>query len=85
MDLRLPSFFLLNIEIIYGYNNFIFPKLDKGGGVGINAGELENFSKINKRGGAIIRYSRVDANSIGIRADGSQFLVSLRRLYSFWT
>ena len=29
------------------------------GGVGIAAGGLENFSKINKRGGTIIRYSRV--------------------------
>ena len=29
------------------------------GGVGIRAGGLENFSKVNKRGGTIIRYSRV--------------------------
>ena len=35
-----------------------FQKLIKGG-VGIRAGGLENFSKINKRGGTIIRYSRV--------------------------
>ena len=35
-----------------------FQKLIKRG-VGIRAGELENFSKINKRGGTIIRYSRV--------------------------
>ena len=34
------------------------------GGVGIRAGGLENFSKINKRGGGgtIIRYSRVGTN-----------------------
>ena len=37
-----------------------FQKLIKGGGVGIRVGGLENFSKINKRGGGtIIRYSRV--------------------------
>ena len=35
-----------------------FQKLIKQG-VGIRAGGLENFSKINKRGGTIIRYSRV--------------------------
>ena len=35
-----------------------FRKLIKGG-VEIRAGVLENFSKINKRGGTIIRYSRV--------------------------
>ena len=36
-----------------------FPKINKTG-VGIRAGGgLENFSKINKRGGTIIRYSRV--------------------------
>ena len=34
----------------YAYYNFIFPKIDKRG-VGIRAGGLENFSKINKRGG----------------------------------
>ena len=34
----------------YVYYHFIFPKLIKGG-VGIRAGGLENFSKINKRGG----------------------------------
>ena len=40
-----------------------FQKLIKGG-VGIRAGGLENFSKINKRGGTIIRYSRVDLFTI---------------------
>ena len=40
-----------------------FQKLIKGGGVGIRAGGgLENFSKINKRGGTIIRYSRVHSD-----------------------
>ena len=42
--------------------SFHFPKINKkGGGVGIRAGGggLENFSKINKREGTIIRYSRV--------------------------
>ena len=34
----------------YDYYKFIFPKINKRG-VGIRAGELENFSKINKRGG----------------------------------
>ena len=43
----------------YVYYHFIFPKINKRG-VGIRAGGLENFSKINKRGGGtIIRYSRV--------------------------
>ena len=35
-----------------------FQKLIKGG-AGIRAGGLENFSKINKRGGMTIQYSRV--------------------------
>ena len=36
----------------YPYYHFIFQKLiNGGGGVGIRAGGLENFSKINKRGG----------------------------------
>ena len=34
----------------YVYYHFIFPKINKRG-VGIRAGGLENFSKINKRGG----------------------------------
>ena len=36
----------------YVYYHFIFPKINKRG-VGIRAGELENFSKINKRGGRL--------------------------------
>ena len=48
-------FFLLLLETVISF----FQKLIKGG-VGITAGGLENFSKINKRGGGtIIRYSRV--------------------------
>ena len=47
----------------YVYYHFILPKIDKRG-VGIRAGGLKNFSKINKRGGGtIIRYSRVFCNS----------------------
>ena len=42
-----------------------FQKLIKGG-VGIRAGGLENFSKINKRGGTIIRYSRVPNKRRGV-------------------
>ena len=53
------SDFFLRLFRNYAYYNFIFPKTNKGGGVGIRAGGLENFSKINKRGGTIIRYSRV--------------------------
>ena len=34
----------------YVYYHFIFPKINKRG-VGIRAGGLENFSKINNRGG----------------------------------
>ena len=34
----------------YVYYHFIFPKINKRG-VGIRVGGLENFSKINKRGG----------------------------------
>ena len=34
----------------YVYYHFIFPKINKRGGVGIRAGWLEIFSKINKRG-----------------------------------
>ena len=47
----------------YVYYHFIFPKINKRG-VGIRAGGLENFSKINKRGGTIIRYSRVHKDSL---------------------
>ena len=36
----------------YVYYHFIFPKINKRG-VGIRAGGLENFSKINKRGGRL--------------------------------
>ena len=36
-----------------------FQKVIKGGGGWNKSGGLENFSKINKRGGTIIRYSRV--------------------------
>ena len=35
----------------YVYYPFLFPKIDKRGGVLIRAGGLENFSKINKREG----------------------------------
>ena len=43
----------------YVYYHFIFPKISKRGGWN-KSGGLENFSKINKRGGTIIRYSRVE-------------------------
>ena len=42
----------------YIYYHFIFPKINNRGGWN-KSGGLENFSKINKRGGTIIRYSRV--------------------------
>ena len=42
----------------YVYYHFIFPKINKRG-VGKRARGLENFSKIDKRGGTIIRYLRV--------------------------
>ena len=35
----------------YVYYNFIFPKINKSGGWNKSGGGLENFSKINKRGG----------------------------------
>ena len=44
--LRLFLAFIQN----YVYYHFIFPKIDERG-VGIRAGRLETFSKINKRGG----------------------------------
>ena len=47
----------------YVYYHFIFPKIDKRW-VGIRAGGLDNFSKINERGGTIIRYSRVSHQPI---------------------
>ena len=40
----------LRLFRIYVYYHFIFPKINKRG-VEIRAGDLENFSKINKRGG----------------------------------
>ena len=44
----------------YVYYHFIFPKINKRGWNKSGGGGLENFSKINKRGGGtIIRYSRV--------------------------
>ena len=43
----------------YVYYHFIFPKINKRG-VGIRAGGLENFSKINKRGDD---YSVLESNS----------------------
>ena len=47
------QFFRLFLAFIQKLSNIIsfFQKLIKGGGVGIRAGGLENFSKINKRGG----------------------------------
>ena len=39
--------------------SFHFSKNEKKGGWNKSGGGLENFSKINKRGGTIIRYSRV--------------------------
>ena len=54
-----------------------FQKLIKGG-VGIRARGLENFSKINKRGGGIIiRYSRV--RNFIIRDFGTQTLEDTMR------
>ena len=50
--------FLAFIQKIRLISFHFFQKLIKGG-VGIRAGGLENFSKINKLGGTIIRYSRV--------------------------
>ena len=45
----------------YVYYHFIFPKINKrGGGWNKSGGRLENLSKINKRGGTIIGYSRVN-------------------------
>ena len=37
----------------YVYYNFIFPKINKRGGWNKSGGGLENFSKINKRGGRL--------------------------------
>ena len=53
----LETFSCVYSETIFTIISF-FQKLIKGG-VGIRAGGLENFSKINKREGTIIRYSRV--------------------------
>ena len=48
--------------------SFHSSKIDKRG-VGIRAGGLKNFSTINKRGGTIIRYSRVTIKSIPLHVD----------------
>ena len=42
--------FFLRLFRNYVYYRFTFPKINKRG-VGIRAGGLENFSKINKQGG----------------------------------
>ena len=46
-------------EIMFAINSFS-QKLIKGGWNKSGGGELENFSKIKKREGTIIRYSRVN-------------------------
>ena len=50
MNALLETFSCVYSEIMSNIISF-FQKLIKGGGVGIRAGGLENFSKINKRGG----------------------------------
>ena len=63
MNALLETFSCIYSEIMSNIISF-FQKLIKGG-VGIRAGGgLENFSKINKRGGTIIRYSRVNHNAL---------------------
>ena len=50
----------------YVYYHFIFPKINKRG-VGIREGGLENFSKINKRGGD--DYSVLESTSQKFRCE----------------
>ena len=57
LNALLETFSCVYSEIMSNIISF-FQILIKGG-VGIRAGGLENFSKINKLGGMIIRYLRV--------------------------
>ena len=57
LNALLETFSCVDTEIMSNIISF-FQKLIKGR-VGIRAGGLENFSKTIKRGGTIIRYSRV--------------------------
>ena len=57
------SDFFLRLFRNYVYCHFIYPKINKRGGWN-ESGGLENFSKIYKRGGTIIRYLRVGAKKI---------------------
>ena len=63
LNALLGTFYCAYLEIMFTIISF-FPKSMRGWD---KSGGLENFSKINKRGGTIIRYSRVGKEPVSVR------------------